>query len=103
MSIAEEGLQEQKIDLDLDAYDRRILGNYMVNGRLKQIPSQRKKRKVILRYLARLFEPGRRYPEREVNGIIGQVHEDYATLRRELIDARLLARDHDVYWLVEGT
>jgi hypothetical protein len=49
------------------------------------------------------FDPGRRYAEREVNEIISRTHDDYATLRRELVDARLLARERDVYWLVAQT
>jgi len=89
-------------DLDLDAYDRKILRECIINGRLTQIPTQRKKRDVILRHLATFFEPGRRYPEREVNEIISRLHDDYATLRRELIDGQWLAREHDVYWKVES-
>lgn len=89
-------------DLDLDAYDRKILHDYIIDGRLTQIPTQRKKRDAILRHLATFFEPGRRYPEREVNAIIGRLFDDFATLRRELIDGNWLARDHDVYWKVEG-
>jgi len=88
-------------DLDLDAYDRKIMRDFLVDGRLKVVPSQRKKRDVILRYLVTFFEPGRRYAEREVNEILGRVHEDYATLRRELVDTGRLERDHDVYWRVE--
>lgn len=96
-------LQEATQDLDLDAYSRKVLSSFLVDGRLKQIPSQPKKREVILRYLAGLFEPDRRYTEREVNEIIGRVHEDYASFRRELVDGGLLGRDHDVYWRAEGS
>jgi len=92
------GLQETTENLDLDAYDRKVLRDYMDQGRLKNWPHQWKKRQVILRYLAEQFEPARRYPEREVNEIIGRVHEDYATLRRELVDTGLMARERDVYW-----
>jgi predicted transcriptional regulator len=88
-------------DLDLDAYDRKILRDYIVDGRLTQIPMQRKKREAILRHLATFFEPGRQYKEREVNEIISRLFDDFATLRRELIDGGWLARDHDVYWKVE--
>ncbi len=88
-------------DLDLDAYDRKILRDYIVDGRLTQIPLQRKKRDVVLRHLATHFEPGRHYAEREVNDVIHGFHDDYATLRRELIEGRWLARDHDVYWRLE--
>ncbi len=98
--LSRERLQETADDLDLDAYDRKIMHDYVIDGRLKQIPTQRKKRDVILRHLATYFEPDRRYTEGEVNDIIGAFHEDYATLRRELIGGRWMARDHEIYWLV---
>jgi hypothetical protein len=53
---------------------------------------------VILRYLAEQFEWDRRYTEKEVNEILGRTHEDYASLRRYLVDSLYLARDHEVYW-----
>ncbi len=98
--LKEETLQETTENLDLDAYDRKVLGDWLEDGRLKGIPRQWKKREVILRYLLERFEPDRRYTEREVNEIIGQFHEDYATLRRELVDSRRLARDHESYWRI---
>ncbi len=93
-------LQETAEHLDLDAYDRKVLRDYMENGRLKSIPHQWKKRGVILRYLVNQFEWDRRYSEREVNEIISRTHDDYATLRRELIDNRLMAREREVYWRI---
>ena len=99
--LSQETLQETTEDLDLDAYDRKILRDYLVDGRLRQIPRQLKKRDVILRYLLERFEPGRRYTEREVNEIIKEVHHDFATLRRELIDNRYLAREREIYWRAE--
>jgi predicted transcriptional regulator len=103
--LSQDVLQETAEHLDLDAYDRKVLRDYTdpESGQLKSIPRQRKKRDVILRYLVAQFEPGRRYAEREVNEIISRTHDDYATLRRELVDARLLARERDVYWLVAQT
>jgi predicted transcriptional regulator len=94
--------QEPAQNLDLGAYDRKVLRDYMdaETGQLKSIPHQWKKREVILSYLLTQFEFDRRYTEREVNEIIGQIHEDYATLRRALIDTRRLARDHEIYWRV---
>lgn len=94
--------EEPAGELDLDAYDRKVLRDYMdaKTGRLKQIPGQWKKREAILRYLVEQFEPDRQYPEREVNQILGQLHDDYATLRRALVDSQRLARDRDVYWRI---
>jgi predicted transcriptional regulator len=96
--LSQERLQETAEELDLDAYDRKIMRDYVIDGRLKQIPMQHKKREVILRHLAAYFEPDRRYTEREVNDIIRTFFDDYATLRRELIDGRWMARDHEIYW-----
>ena len=93
-------LQETTEDLDLDAYDRKVLRDYMEGGRLKLIPRQWKKREVILRYFLDQFETGVRYTEREVNEIISRTHEDYAALRRYLVDSQYLARERDIYWRV---
>ena len=84
-----------------DDLETRTMRDFMEGGRLKSLPSQDKKRQVILRYLAGLFEPGRRYPEREVNAILQDVYPDAASLRRYLVDYRLMARDHGVYWRTE--
>jgi hypothetical protein len=48
------------------------------------------------------FEPGVRYDEKEVNAIVGRFFNDYASLRRYLIDAGLLAREHGEYWRAGG-
>jgi predicted transcriptional regulator len=98
--LSEEKLQETTENLDLDAYDRKVLRDYMEDGRLRQIPHQWKKREVILCYLLEQFEWERRYSEREVNEIISRTHEDYATLRRLLIDSKRLAREREVYWRI---
>lgn len=81
-----------------DSYDRKILTDFFDGERLKEIPASRKKREVVLRWLAHKFQPGNRYKEKDVNVIIGRHHPDFATLRRELIGAKLLAREAGVYW-----
>jgi hypothetical protein len=67
-------------------------------GRLKIIPASRRKRWVVLKWLARRFEDGRRYPEAEVNEILQRRHWDSATLRRELVGHRMMTRESGVYW-----
>lgn len=85
--------------VERDAWDRRVLDNFlMADGRLKEIPASRKKRWVILRFLADRFAVDRRYAEAELNEILKRHHEDSATLRREMIGYRMMARDHGVYW-----
>jgi hypothetical protein len=57
---------------------------------------------VVLERLALEFEPGRRYPEREVNGVLSLWHPDYARLRRALVDERFMDRAAGVYWRSGG-
>ena len=53
--------------------------------------------RIVLEYLVQSFEPGREYPESEVNQILNRWHPDHAALRRELVDARLLKRANSIY------
>jgi biotin operon repressor len=102
--LATETLPEVAAGVDLDAYDRQVLGNYATpDGRLKQIPTKRRKFEVILRYVVRAFEPGAKYSEKEVNEILSQYNEDTAVLRRGMVDYQMMTREADgsVYWLAD--
>ena len=48
------------------------------------------------------FEPGRHYGEKEVNVVVGRFFNDYAAIRRYLVDEGFLDRDHGVYWRAGG-
>lgn len=80
-----------------DGEEARTLRAFFDGDRLKQIPAQRKKRVVILRHLLTRFNPGQEYTEREVNEILKVANEDFATLRRELIDYGFMTRDKGIY------
>jgi DNA-binding transcriptional ArsR family regulator len=85
-------------EVELEAWERKVMRDFFEGERLKEIPASRKKREVILRFLADQFENDKQYPEKEVNRIIGRHHPDFATLRRELIGAQLLKREAGIYW-----
>jgi hypothetical protein len=53
---------------------------------------------VVLRRLVRSFALGQRYTEKEVSQILSGFHEDFASLRRMLVDYRFMARTNSVYW-----
>jgi hypothetical protein len=91
------------VDSRLGADADRILRIFVRDGRLVQIPAVHSKRLVVLDWLAGLFEPGRAYPENEVNEALGQVHADYAALRRYLVDEEFLHRRDGFYWRAGGT
>lgn len=85
---------------DLDEASKKILRDFLnADGTIRQVPEQ-KKIGPILDYLIQNFEFDRTYTEREVNTIIKRFNEDTAGLRRDLVDAKMLARESDGsrYW-----
>jgi predicted transcriptional regulator len=111
--LEEEKLQQKRLqfsqqdlaavveDVDLDAYDRKVVEDYSLpDGRLKTIPSQSKKLEAILRYVVESFEPETPYSEKQVNEILSRFHEDTASLRRGLVGYGFMDRDDDggAYW-----
>ena len=84
--------------------DANVLKNFLdADGRLRTIPTKRAKLLVVLDHLAQDFEPGRTYPEAEVNDILQRRHPDHAALRRYLVEDQFLTRKHSVYWRSGGT
>lgn len=69
--------------------------------RLKAFSPKEKKKIVILRKIASQFERERKYSEKEVNSILKDIYEDYATIRRLLIEYGFMERTTNCkeYWL----
>ena len=61
------------------------------------MPAKRKVRAAVLLEVVSRFEPGRDYAEKEVNEILLGVHEDFAYLRRELVNYHYLEREAGRY------
>lgn len=95
-----------KVQLDEyegEEYDIKVLGDFLrPDGTLKSLPTQQKKLLAVLRYLAQEFEPGQQYPEKQVNILLAKHYPDAATLRRYMIDNRLLGRESGMYWRLES-
>ena len=101
--LAQGTFEDVTANVDLDAYDRKVIQTFVGgDGRIRQFPSQWKKMKVLLRYVVKVFEPGIEYTEKQVNALLSQFNDDTATLRRELVEEGLLAREGGggKYWLV---
>jgi hypothetical protein len=73
------------------------------DGRLVAMPAKHRKRLVVLDHVARVFVPGERYPESEVNILLRAFDDDVAMLRRYLVDEGFLTRERGVYWRTGGT
>lgn len=95
--------EESKVTQEMQVEEKdklSIVKNFFTTeGKLKQIPSQRKKKIVVLSYLVRQLEHGKTYKEKEINEYIKQFHEDYATIRREWIMHQFMYRENNEYEL----
>ena len=80
-----------------EKYKKEVISNFFKYGRLTQIPTQRKKREIVLAEILKQFEYDREYGEKEVNEIILRYHEDFCTIRREMIAFGMMTRDHEIY------
>ena len=99
LKILEEESDEAEIQAKRDAeYRKKVIYAFFEYGKLKAIPSQRKKERIVLEVIADAFEYDRIYSEREVNIIIADFHDDFCTIRRDMVAENLLDRDSGGYW-----
>lgn len=87
--------------LSVLADDTRLRG-FLRDGRIEVMPARRSRRLELLGEVAQVFEPGIRYPERDVNELLGALFDDYAALRRYLVDEDFLERTQGEYWRIGG-
>ena len=102
LDILREKSDEDALQAQRDAdYRKRVLDNFFEYGKLKAIPAQRKKERIILDEIVKAFAFDRVYSEREVNIILADYFYDFFTLRRDMISEKLLDRDAGGYWRVK--
>ena len=103
MDILREESAEADVQQERDLkYRQKVIDTFFEYGKLKAIPAQRKKRRIVLEEILKDFEMGRTYDEKEVNLIIAAYHDDFCTIRREMILEGLMMRDHQSYWRIEA-
>lgn len=92
---------EASMEMEVNPAERAaIINNFFTkDGKLKTYPAQRKKKLVVLSHMVKGLEFGKVYPEKEINEYLKQFHEDYATLRRELIMCQYMYRENNQYEL----
>ncbi|MDR7236073.1 biotin operon repressor [Neobacillus drentensis] len=87
--MVEESIERQKI----------IENFFTKNGKLKNIPAQRKKKLIVFEHMVQGLKIGEKYEEKYLNEYIKQFHEDYATIRREFIINHYMFRENGIYEL----
>ena len=87
-------MEEQNLE------NQKVIENFFTrDGKLKNIPAQRKKRLMVFEHLIKGLKMGKKYEEKELNEYIQQYHEDYATIRREFIINHYMYRENGIYEL----
>lgn len=93
-----ESIQNPSLSHDV----RKALNQFDEKGRLRRLPSKYSILQLVVWGIWIYFEDGRKYSEREVNQILNAKHtfKDQSTLRRELVNMKLLGRKSDCseYW-----
>jgi DNA-binding HxlR family transcriptional regulator len=99
VSTTEQSDQEQR----MGQYRQKVIRTFFQNGKLPKLPAQYKKRLIVLEEIARLFTEQESYTEKQVNATITPYHDDYCLVRREMVDAGIMARKKGKYWLTKST
>lgn len=95
---SDEAQKQAQRDAD---YRQKVIDAFFEYGKLKSIPAQLKKERIVLEVIAEAFEFDRIYSEREVNIIIADFYDDFCTIRRDMIREQLLARNGVEYWRIK--
>ena len=91
--------QEKPAEDPGEKYRRGVLSNFFKYGRLTQIPVQQKKKEIVLRRIAEDFISGQTYTEKQVNEVILKYHEDFCTIRRDMVGLGIMERADGIYRL----
>jgi ArsR family transcriptional regulator, arsenate/arsenite/antimonite-responsive transcriptional repressor len=86
-----------------DAFREKVLKTFCKHGRLIKILTQRKKLQVVLEELVKAFDEAQTYTERNASITLSEYHDDFATLRRELLDFGYMTRKDGIYRRVAQT
>ena len=80
---------------------KKTLEAFFSEGKLVTLPSKEKRKVIIFIEVIKLFKKDRLYSEKEVNDVLKNVYDDFAIIRRYLIDYKLLERSVDgkAYWV----
>ena len=92
-------VRELATTASVDDDTRDVLRAFFDGPRLLALPSQRKKKEIVLEELLRRLPRRREYKEPELNKFIEAVHPDFCTIRREWIMGGYMEREAGIYRL----
>ena len=65
--------------------------------KLRLMPARRGDKNLVLAEVLRRLDLRGEIPEARLNEVLREIHPDFCTLRRELVDAGFLSREHGIY------
>ncbi|MBU5310672.1 metalloregulator ArsR/SmtB family transcription factor [Tissierella carlieri] len=89
--------EEEMLNQREQKYKGKVIESFFKYNKLKEIPVQKKKKQIILEKIVESFERDRTYTEKEVNLIIADFHDDFCTIRRDLVGFNLMERKDGIY------
>lgn len=89
--------EEEMLNQREEKYKEKVIESFFKYNKLKEIPVQRKKKQIVLEKIVESFERDRAYTEKEVNLIIADFHDDFCTIRRDLVGFNLMERKDGIY------
>ncbi|MBZ0199346.1 MAG: DUF2087 domain-containing protein, partial [Ignavibacteriaceae bacterium] len=84
-------------DERIEKYKAKVLKTFFKKNTLVKLPAQHKKKLIVLDVFINMFEMGREYLEYEVDTIINKAYDDHCTIRRLLIEEKMMTRNKQVY------
>ncbi len=89
--------EEEMLNQREEKYKEKVIESFFKYNKLKEIPVQKKKKQIVLEKIVESFERDRAYTEKEVNLIIADFHDDFCTIRRDLVGFNLMERKDGIY------
>lgn len=84
-------------DERIEKYKEKVLKTFFKKNSLIKLPAQHKKKLIILNVFVNMFERGKNYTENEVDFIINKAYDDHCTIRRLLIEEKMMTRNKQIY------
>jgi len=95
--IKDDRKEEEILDQREEKYRQKVIDSFFKYNKLKNLPVQNKKKQIVLEKIVESFDRDRTYTEKEVNLIIADIHDDFCTIRRDLIGFNLMERKDGIY------
>ncbi|NMA84316.1 MAG: DUF2087 domain-containing protein [Epulopiscium sp.] len=95
--LVKDNRNEEVLNLREEKYKERVIESFFKYNKLMNLSVQKKKKQIVLEKIIESFEWDRIYTEKEVNLRIADIHDDFCTIRRDLIGFNLMTRKGGEY------